>query len=175
MKILDDFLPLEKFLELEEYIFSEDYSWKFTSHLNDNTKFGDDFQLVNYIVRDTYPLYKSAMYQTLFIMEEYVKLTGETINIINAKSNCFIKKDKNYGMGMHLDIEDIRYENFHTLIYYVNSNNGGTRFINGDFIESKANRALIVDGSIEHESVIQTDELRRILFNINFTIEGKDI
>ena len=52
--------------------------------------------------------------------------------------------------------------------YYINTNNGGTEFANGDFAKSVANRAVIVDGNIEHQTVGQTDADVRLIININY-------
>ena len=53
-------------------------------------------------------------------------------------------------------------------MYYINPNNGGTEFANGDFAKSVANIAVIVDGDIEHQTVGQTDTDVRIIININY-------
>ena len=66
-------------------------------------------------------------------------------------------------------------DKFKTLLYYINTNNGGTEFENGGFVKSVANRAVIVDGDIKHQSVGQTDEDIRLLININFLEEPWEV
>ena len=68
---------------------------------------------------------------------------------------------------MHLDYPSFD-KKFKILLYYINTNNGGTEFANGDFAKSVANRAVIVDGDIEHQTVGQTDTDVRIIININY-------
>ena len=63
-------------------------------------------------------------------------------------------------------------DNYETLVYYVNSNNGGTRFsseFDETVVHSIRNRAVIVKGKVLHESVTQTDTNFRFLVNINFS------
>ena len=66
---------------------------------------------------------------------------------------------------MHRDIDDD--DSYSTAIFYLNTNNGGTRFEN-DFVQSVANRLVLFDGPLLHETVVQTDSNVRMLYNINY-------
>ena len=55
-----------------------------------------------------------------------------------------------------------------TAIYYVNTNNGYTRFKDGTKVDSIANRIVIFDAQTEHGGVTQTDEQVRVVVNINY-------
>ena len=87
--------------------------------------------------------------------------------VYRAKTNLFIKTDTRRGLGFHHDITNLG-DNYKTIIYYVNSNNGGTRFEDDTFIESVRNRALLFSGKIAHETVTQTDTNFRFNININY-------
>ena len=90
--------------------------------------------------------------------------------LIRIKINCYPRKEKHYQHGFHFDhpAETTDVSTYKIAIYSVNTNNGYTIFKNGDKIESKENRMVFFDGSLEHASVTQTDENLRININITY-------
>ena len=102
--------------------------------------------------------------------EGFVK---KDVEIYRAKANLFLKESLSRGLGLHHDITNIG-DNYSTLIYYVNTNTGGTRLLGGGFdneifIGSVRNRALIVEGKVFHETITQTDTNFRFNININYS------
>ena len=94
--------------------------------------------------------------------------------IINARSNLFTRMSDNYsynkvdGAGLHNDHGyDFEYT---TMIYYINTTNGGTYFENGEKVQSKANRLVVFDGHMLHGHIYQTDEKARVATNINIIV-----
>jgi membrane peptidoglycan carboxypeptidase len=55
-----------------------------------------------------------------------------------------------------------------TSIFYINSNNGYTRFKNKKMIKSKENRLLSFNTDMEHTGSTCTDENVRIVINLNY-------
>ena len=55
-----------------------------------------------------------------------------------------------------------------TSVFYLNDNNGYTKFENGEVIESKANRAVIFDSPELHTGSTPTDEYARYVINLNW-------
>jgi hypothetical protein len=55
-----------------------------------------------------------------------------------------------------------------TAIYYVNDNNGSTKFEDGDSIDSVANRLVIFPSNLRHSGTRCTDQQRRIVINFNY-------
>ena len=51
----------------------------------------------------------------------------------------------------------------------MNTNNGGTKFEDGTFVNSVANRMITFDASLKHAPVSCTDSSRRIVVNINYS------
>jgi hypothetical protein len=99
------------------------------------------------------------------IMVAVCKRLQKGIKVYRAKVNLFTRTAKNEGLGMHCDLNTPDYQ---TIIYYINDNNGGTRFADGTFVPQKKNRAVIVHGPVLHESVTQTDTNVRVNININY-------
>jgi len=59
--------------------------------------------------------------------------------------------------------------NSHTCIYYLNSNNGGTKFKDsGEIIQSQRNRAVMFPSHLSHAAVNTTDTKLRWVLNINY-------
>ena len=65
--------------------------------------------------------------------------------------------------GFHTD----RTDKHNVALFYFNTNNGQTLF-NNKKIESKENKAVVFDGSLEHSSTTCTDQHYRITLNINY-------
>jgi hypothetical protein len=55
-----------------------------------------------------------------------------------------------------------------TAIFYVNTNNGYTKFEDGTKVESVANRMLSFPANMKHCGSSCTDEKRRIVINLNY-------
>ena len=55
-----------------------------------------------------------------------------------------------------------------TSIFYLNSNNGGTKFEDGTFVNSVSNRMVTFDCSLKHAPVSCTDSDRRVVASINY-------
>ena len=84
-------------------------------------------------------------------------------NLRRVKGNLTTRTVFHRRAGMHID-----YPNMTTSILYVNTNNGGTRFKNGEFIKSVANRLITFDSNLEHEGVSCTDKKTRVVVNFNY-------
>jgi len=94
--------------------------------------------------------------------------------ILNARTNLFTRMPNNYsyksvdGAGLHNDHGyDFKYT---TMIYYINTTNGGTYFENGREVQSKENRLVVFDGHMLHRHIYQTDEKIRVATNINIIV-----
>tara|TARA_B110000285_G_C14731414_1_gene426623 strand:- start:4 stop:531 length:528 start_codon:yes stop_codon:yes gene_type:complete len=93
------------------------------------------------------------------------------IDLFWSKSNMFTRMEKNYVCGFHTDVKlQEKLGETYTLIYYVNTNNGGTQIQNGPFIPSVKNTAVLMSGDTMHSSVVQTDTNVRLNMNFNFKV-----
>ena len=55
-----------------------------------------------------------------------------------------------------------------TSIFYVNTNNGYTKFEDGTKVESVANRMLTFPANMKHIGTSCTDEQTRVVINFNY-------
>ena len=166
--IIDDFLSendMDNFYETFTY---GGFPWTLITKVND--KAGEnDFQFAHKYIDNGEEVYATAIEALRPIFRElyHAKYMNKDTEVYRAKTNLFIKTDTNRGLGFHHDITNLG-DNYKTIIYYVNSNNGGTRFEDDTFIESVRNRALLFSGKIAHETVTQTDTNFRFNININY-------
>jgi hypothetical protein len=86
--------------------------------------------------------------------------------IIRIKANLIVKNNKIIEHGLHKDIPYAK--NYKTAIYYVNTNNGYTKFKNEKKIYSEENKLIIFDGNNEHTGTTCTDQDYRIVINFNY-------
>ena len=58
-----------------------------------------------------------------------------------------------------------------TSIFYVNTNNGYTKFEDGTKVESVANRMVTFSTNMKHLGTSCTNEKRRIVINFNYFVQ----
>ena len=166
MKIINNFLDQESFLKLQyEILLSRNFPWYFQDmkdleyedkknqiDLNqsqfthvfyvDHKPFSDRFDLIQ-------PLFKKLKVNSL----------------IRIKANLIPYSPKLYEGYFHTD------NPFSCLsaIYYINTNNGYTRFEkNNKKVESKENRIVIFDSKLKHRGTNTTNQKKRVVLNINY-------
>ena len=166
--IIDDFISesdMDNFYETFTY---GGFPWTLLTKVNENAG-ENDFQFAHKYIDNGEEVYATAIEALRPIFRElyHAKYMNKDTEVYRAKTNLFIKTVTNRGLGFHHDITNL-VDNYKTIIYYVNSNNGGTRFEDDTFIESVRNRALLFTGKISHETVTQTDTNFRFNININY-------
>jgi len=82
-----------------------------------------------------------------------------SLNLTFATPNPYISE-------FHVDTNA---KNSRTCVYYLNSNNGGTKFKNsGEFVQSQRNRCVMFPSHLYHAAVNTTDTKLRWVLNINY-------
>ena len=89
----------------------------------------------------------------------------DPVSFVRSKANLNMKTPEIEEYELHTDVDDAI-----TSIYYVNTNNGYTRFEDGTKVDSIANRMLIFDSNLKHAGTSCTDELRRCVINFNYYV-----
>ena len=86
--------------------------------------------------------------------------------LVRIKANLNPYSSQLSESGYHIDFD---YKNLKTAVYYINTNNGYTKFKkNNKKIKSLENRIVKFDSSLEHLGTNTTDSKRRIVLNINY-------
>ena len=158
MKVIDNFLQIEDFKKIKETVCGINFPWyynNFSSHKEDN------IPMLNHIFYRYFEPNK--------VLSSYISLLDPLFNklqitgLIRVKANLvFPSKQKE---KEHIDYP---FKNSSTAVYYLNTNNGGTK-IKNKIINSKENRVLILDSNTPHTVIRQTDsEQGRFVININY-------
>lgn len=83
--------------------------------------------------------------------------------LIRIKANLLSKTDKIIEHPYHIDSKDCK-----TAIFYINTNNGFTKFKNGKIIKSEKNKLIKFNSNLEHGGSTCTDTNVRIVINFNY-------
>ena len=109
-----------------------------------------------------------------FYYEHFTLLDAirEYLNIkkfFNIRVACTTIQDQHYIEDFHVDYDAYGSEHQKTAILYLNTNNGGTAFEDGNaFVQSKANRLVKFPVHTRHAVVCTTDTKLRYVLNINY-------
>jgi len=90
------------------------------------------------------------------------------VNILRIKANLVPKGSSIIEHGFHIDYKEKIPSNAITSIFYVNTNNGYTKFEDGTIIESVANRFVSFPSELKHTGTTCTDKNIRIVINFNY-------
>ena len=157
MEIIDNFLNVTDFNNIKNKVINWHFSWFYQQNVSAEDEENEPRSL--YFTHMFYD--KNTINSDHFYVLEPVFKKINLKALIRVKGNCYPRSDK---IVYHKPHTDYKYEH-KGLILSLNDCNGYT-VIGDKKIESKANRALFFDPSVEHNSTNCTDEKAR--FNINF-------
>ena len=152
MKVIDNFLDQDSFNHFKNIITGQYFPWYFN-----NQKVLDDNHLDNYQFVNTFKDGNTAM-PLLDVFKEKLNVS----NFLRAKLNCTTRTNKIFEFKSHRDLD----VNCLISIFYINSNNGYTKFENGEKIESIENRLITFDNNLKHNGTTSTNSQTRIVLNL---------
>jgi len=166
MKVYRNMLPNKEFKDLKEYFFSANFPWYYNSNVVYSDKDGISEDKKNF-------QFTHAFYMNDRINSEHFKILTPLLKIINPltvvriKANLLIRTPKNIEHGYHTDYD----KNSHKLttgIFYLNTNDGYTKFKNNKIVKSEANKYIEFEGQESHTGSTCTDENIRVVINFNY-------
>ena len=160
LKVYDDFLSENDFKLVQDTLLSKEIPWRWSQNIasgNDPPE-KDNFQFVhalcsNNIVASNYMEFLEPLTR---------RLTAKSY--VRVKANLRPRTSEIVKSSWHVDTTEL----CKTAIFYVNSTNGCTVFKGGTEVKGIENRLLLFDSHIEHAGTSCTDELRRVVLNINY-------
>ena len=167
VEIIDDFLDEEDFQRLQQMFLSPDMAWFYNPHVNyEGEDIGGLSQFVHVIYSEVAPM--SPVYEHI----RPILLKLKPFAICRIKANLIVKHPEVVEHGYHIDLRDMA-DGFKTSVFYLNDNDGYTKFKDGTKVESKANRLVTFDGLTPHTGTTTTDD-RRIVLNLNWMPAGPE-
>jgi len=167
MKIINNFLDQKEFDKLQNIMMGETLPWFFNDGITDLNEKGKIFQFVH-----AFYVYERSF---IFVDHNYISILDYLLNKINPtmlcriKANLLTKTSNTVENTFHVDIGVLEnLKQLTTSIFYVNTNNGYTKFEDGTIVESVANRMVIFPADMEHTGTSCTDEKTRVVINFNY-------
>jgi len=161
LEVIDNFLGKEDLNILENYLLNPDFPWYFNhgvltpEYSKDNPM---DFQFVHTFYDKYAP--SSAHIEVLSSLLTAIKPSA----LIRIKANLNPIAPKQVEHGYHVDFDFT----CKTAVFYVNTNNGYTKFKTGEIVNSVANRLVVFDSNMMHTGSTTTDSFARVLINLNY-------
>ena len=154
MKIIDDFLSEDEYQDLCSFIQDSRFPWTYGKTISES-KF---CQL-------THCFYQFDVPTQFFDNVEFFREKLGMASLVRIKANLNPVTET---LQIHDDAWHNDFDNMTTAIYYLNTNNGFTKFENGDKVNSVANRIVIFDSNLKHTGTSCTDSYARLLINLNY-------
>jgi|TARA_B100001094_G_scaffold165268_1_gene160002 hypothetical protein len=168
MKIIDNALPTNEFKELNDIMYGEMFPWFYKSKVvddKDKSKDNDDyqFQFVHNIHENFGPTTSDNIFNLMYRFFNIL----QPCQLIRIKANLLPRATKIIEHGYHTDTHVWPAL---TAIYYLNTNDGETRFESKEIkpVKSKANRLLVFPANWKHTGTTCTDQKTRCVINFNF-------
>lgn len=181
MEIIDNFLSEYEFNVIKTNLMGRNFPWFLTQVIEydeeSKTHFGsgglneeslcdleDNYQFSSLLYAfddgSGNPI-KASRFQVCLPLIKALKMS----RVIHIKANLTVKTPKIIEHGYHTDHP---YYPAKTAVYYVNSNDGYTKFETGEIVKSVANRVVIFDSNIKHTGTTCTDIFSRVVINMNW-------
>ena len=173
IKIEDNFLPQETFTRIQD-IFLQGIQnqnentfipWKFKDVIDEKNDV-DKFQFIHSFYSNS----SHEQSQHANILNPIFELL-QPISIFKIKANLLTRTPEIVENKLHVDMRDLTAEQtrqWTTSIFYINTNNGYTKFENGTKVESVANRMISFPTNMKHKGTSCTDEKIRVVINFNY-------
>ena len=166
MEIIDDFLEQKEFSELHNVIMGDQFIWCYNDVIDYSYDI-DKYQFVHYFYKIFTPV--SPFIE---IVKPIIQII-DPVSLVRIKANLLTRTSNIIENEFHTDIDDLlnfpeKLKQFTTSIFYVNTNNGYTKFEDGTKVESVANRMVTFPYYLKHRGTSCTDEKTRVIINFNY-------
>jgi len=161
MKVIDNFLSPSDFELTQNFFTSTNFIWYLNNTIANHKQGLDQFQFVHSFFDIRKP---SQSNFSNFLNPFLSKLNAKYI--LRIKANLRPRTANAVLSDYHTDMD----LNQQTAIFYLNTNNGYTKFKDNlyDDVPSVANRLLTFYGGLKHCGASCTDQNTRIVLNINY-------
>ena len=162
--IKDNFLSEEELEKLKNHIYY-DMTWRYTDSIDyeDDRKDKETFQFFHSYIHNGVQI--SDLSSILPILDKINPFIVHRIKI-----NLLTRTPSIIENSFHIDIllKNNKLKHWTTSIFYVNSNDGYTKFRDGTKIESIKNRLISFPSNIPHLGTTCSNKKNRITINFNY-------
>ena len=175
VKVIDNFISQSESDKLRDFMMSGQMPWFFNTGILDATDATDGIEFYKKDPGEKDYQFTHQFYRNYGFVSELSHILNPILeklgaaSLIKIKANLSPGTEKNIEGGYHQDY-DFKCK---TAVYYVNTNNGYTKFNNEEKIESVQNRFVEFDSFTDHTGATCTDQKSRVVINFNYFV--KDI
>ena len=165
IKVYDNFLPDYHFKHMQSVLLGEYMPWYHNEYIINENQRGK-YQFVHTFFGPNGYGY-SQRYRDLEGTFNIILQRLNVKHLYRIKANLNLRSFFNRTGGYHVD----GFNNQYTAIYYINTNNGCTKFKkNGRIkrVQSIENRMVVFPANIQHSGYTCTNKSRRVVINFNF-------
>ena len=166
MKVYQNFLNAEEMASIKMTMESAEFPW-YASEILKPHQIATGVPNLQF-VHPFYNKYKIVSHYFDMLVPLLNKL--KIFSLLRIKANLTMRTSKFQEHGMHCDFVN-KNAQIKTGILYVNSNNGYTKFENGEKINSVENKFIEFDSALKHTGSASTEHDRRIVINLNYINE----
>jgi hypothetical protein len=163
--IKDNFLPEKEFDEIQKKMIDPaTFAWFYNDIIDDDNDV-DKFQFIHVFYINQVPVSPHIR------LINFVCEVLHPVSVWKVKANLLTRTPKIIENTFHVDMEFLPEEqqkHWTTSIFYVNTNNGYTKFEDGTKIESVENRLVSFPSNMKHTGTSCTDEKTRVVINFNY-------
>ena len=165
IKIVDNFLEYDQFKIIQNILLSTYFPWFYNNYVIEPgyNNCSEHYQFIH-------PFYRSGFVESNFYHDLSPIIDNlDYYSMIKCKANLLTKAKNNIEHGYHIDLSDLKdYHKSKTSIFYINTNNGYTKFEDGSIVKSVENRIVTFDSRVRHTGSTCTDESIRVVVNFNY-------
>lgn len=169
-EIFDGVMDQADLLHYRRYFKENIFPWYYQSRTT--TLSGDDEFMFTHTFFNNNVRNSERMWDIFDITTRVGHLSGSNNQkLMRIKANLYTNQGKNIEMMPHRDYVELDYD-FKTCVYNLTTCDGGTVLLVDDkevFVPSVENQLIVMDGTIEHFGITQTDKKTRLLINFNFS------
>jgi len=159
MQVIDGFLNTADFNKIRDEMLSTRFPYFISDEINYNSKPGDPEYYMLHMIYENHKPNSGAWDLIQPILNNLIDLSC----LIRMKVNFYPRSEKIIEHPEHRDL-DFEHKGF---ILYLNDNDGYTK-IGDKKVESKANRALLFNSFLPHQSTTCTNDYGRFNINMNY-------
>lgn len=166
MKVEPNFLEPDDFNRIKNTLFDCNFPWYFHSSVDYDPSNLDaidnpwNFQFVHSFYSNYAP--NSPFIELLSPILDKIKPSA----IVKIKANLITRTEKIIEHNMHIDVGPE--VSCNTAIFYINTNDGYTKFQSGETMNSEENKLVTFNSQIQHTGTSCTTEKCRIVLNLNY-------
>jgi hypothetical protein len=162
--VIKNFLEEKKFNLIKLALLEHNFPWYYNDGIIFNNKEGyenkNNFQFTHiFFINHSI---NSSMFNLIKPLIDKIN----PISLVRIKANLITKTNTIIEHEYHVDYDTE--ENMKTAIFYINSNNGYTKFKNGKKIKSEENKLVFFNSKLMHAGSTCTDEKVRVVINLNY-------